>query len=156
MGRLTKSDGSGNWTLEDIAWSQLEIGQVITKEVWEKLYAALCKLRDYENTRLTPNEVVRVNDFEQSQAGHLLKKLNEEQAKHSWIPVTERLPENDAFVLLSFENFPLPMIGRYEFDEDGGGAWYLGDCDEYDTCVANDLFVNAWRLLPEKYEETCD
>ena len=45
----------------------------------------------------------------------------------------------------------LPAIGRYECDEDGGGAWYLGDCDEGDTCIANDLFVNAWMPLPEAY-----
>lgn len=68
-----------------------------------------------------------------------------------WIPVEERLPENSDYVLLSFDNFSLPRIGRYEMDEDGGGAWYLGDCDEEDTCVANDLFVNAWMPLPKPY-----
>ena len=31
-----------------------------------------------------------------------------------WIPVEERLPEDDNFVLMSFKNFTLPMIGRYE------------------------------------------
>lgn len=67
-----------------------------------------------------------------------------------WIPVEERLPENDDYILLSFENFPLPMIGRYEENE-AGGAFYLGDCNEEDTCSANDLFVNAWMELPEAY-----
>ncbi len=69
-----------------------------------------------------------------------------------WIPVEEHLPEDDNYILLSFANFSLPMVGRYEKDEEGSGAFYLGDCDEEDTCVANDLFVNAWQPLPEPYQ----
>lgn len=69
-----------------------------------------------------------------------------------WIPCSERLPENDNYILLSFENFSLPLVGRYEKDENGG-AFYVGDCDEDDTCLANDLFVNAWMQLPEPYKE---
>lgn len=71
-----------------------------------------------------------------------------------WIPVEWRLPENDNFILLSFDNFSIPMIGRYEKFEDGSGSFYLGDCDEGDTCMANDLFVNAWMSLPKPYGET--
>ena len=70
-----------------------------------------------------------------------------------WIPVTERLPENDDYVLMSFENFSLPLVGRYMDDEKLGGAWYLGDCFDEDTCLANDLFVNAWMPLPKPYRE---
>lgn len=67
-----------------------------------------------------------------------------------WIPVEERLPEDDRYILLSFENFSLPLVGRYEENEKGG-AFYIGDCDEEDTCASNDLFVNAWKPLPEPY-----
>lgn len=67
-----------------------------------------------------------------------------------WIPVEERLPEDNHFILLSFVNFDLPMIGRYETDKEGG-AFYLGDCDEEDTCISQDLLVNAWRPLPKPY-----
>lgn len=70
-----------------------------------------------------------------------------------WIPVTERLPENDSYVLMSFENFSLPLVGRYVGDEELGGAWYEGDCFGEDTCLANDLFVNAWMPLPKPYRE---
>lgn len=108
---------------------------------------------EYENIGLTPEDIVRLNDFEKSQIGILLAELGKERRKHQWIPVTERLPETDDYVLMSFENFSLPMVGRYECDEDGGGAWYLGDCGEGDTCVANGLFVNAWMPLPEAYRE---
>ena len=70
-----------------------------------------------------------------------------------WIPVTERVPENGDYVLMSFENFSLPLVGRYVDDEKLGGAWYLGDCFDEDTCLANDLFVNAWMPLPKPYRE---
>ena len=110
------------------------------------------RLSEYEDTGLTPEDVERVNDFERSETGKLLKVLGEERKKHRWIPVDERLPEDDNYVLMSFENFSLPAVGRYEKHEDGSGAWYLGDCDEEDTCVANDLFVNAWMKLPEQYK----
>lgn len=43
------------------------------------------------------------------------------------------------------------MVGRYESDGKGGGSYYIGDCDEEDTCIANDLFVNAWQPLPPRY-----
>lgn len=74
-------------------------------------------------------------------------------SESGWIPVTERVPENDDYVLMSFENFSLPLVGRYVDDEKLGGAWYLGDCFDEDTCLANDLFVNAWMPLPEPYRE---
>lgn len=86
-----------------------------------------------------------------AKAEQLLRQRN--RLKSGWIPVTERLPENDDYVLMSFENFSLPLVGRYVDDEKLGGAWYLGDCLDEDTCLANDLFVNAWMPLPEPYRE---
>lgn len=74
----------------------------------------------------------------------------EEQPKvGEWIPADEP-SRNNNYILLSFENFSLPMVGRYEDSEDGG-AYYLGDCDGEDRCLANDLFVNAWMPLPKPY-----
>lgn len=68
-----------------------------------------------------------------------------------WIPADEP-PKDDNYVLLSFENFSLPMVGRYESDGNGAGSYYIGDCDEEDTCIANDLYVNAWKPLPLRYQ----
>ena len=92
------------------------------------------RLAAYEDTGLTPEEV--------------------EQLKESrrWIPIEERLPEDDSYILLSFDNFDIPMIGRYEADSDGGGAFYLGDNNEQDTCISENLFVNAWMPLSEPYK----
>lgn len=54
MQRLTEKDELGNWCLKGVRWEQLRAGQVITKEVSERLYGALCKLKDYENTGGNP------------------------------------------------------------------------------------------------------
>lgn len=100
------------------------------------------RLAAYEDTGLTPEEIERLK------AGTILKAL-----KTEWIPVEERLPEDDNYILLSFENFSLPLVGRYEAGSDGGGAFYLGDCDEGDTCLSENLFVIAWMPLPEPYQK---
>lgn len=96
--RLTEKDDLGNWCLKGVRWEQLREGQVITKEVSERLYGALCKLKDYEDTGCSPDDVERLNDFTQSEAVKLVQKLNAEEKKHRWIPAEERLPEEDKWV----------------------------------------------------------
>ncbi len=147
MMRLTEKDELGNWCLKGVRWEQLREGQVITKEVSERLYGALCKLKDYEDTGCIPDGIADLVE-NYAKAMTLLAGQIEE---HSWIPVEERLPEEDEYVLMSFENFTLPIIGRYEKDNDGGGAWYAGDDDGCDTCSSQDLFVNAWMPLQKPY-----
>ena len=66
-----------------------------------------------------------------------------------WIPVTEKLPKPETYVLVSFSNFSLPIIGRYDENEEGG-AWFAGDEDE--PLVSQDMFVNAWMPLPKPYK----
>ena len=78
--------------------------------------------------------------------------LAEEEKTGGWIPVTERLPEDDKYIMISFENSTLPDIGRYEADKDGNGAFYPGDDEK--SYVEYDLFVNAWMPLPEPYRES--
>ena len=93
------------------------------------------RLARYENIGIDPDEIQKI-----------LRMGKRESPE--WIPVKKRLPKNTGYILLSFKNFSVPMIGRYEEDSEGG-AFYLGD--EMDTCVSQDLFVNAWRPLPEPY-----
>ena len=142
MKRLTECDKQGNWCLKGLPWEDLHEGQPMKKNTWEKVYGALCKLKDYENTDLSPEEVVRLDEFEDSNGQKWLLEI----AKHRWNPIEERLPSDDRYILRSFDNFSLPAVGRYE-----DGAFYLGDCDEQDTCVSNDLYVNAWMELPKAY-----
>lgn len=134
MNKLTEKDNQGNWALKGISWQQLSIGQKITKEVGEKLYGALHKLLDYEETGLNPDEVERLKD------------------KNRWIPLGEGLPEPDEYILISFANFDIPEIGRYKVDKEGSGAFYPGD--DNTSYAQFDLYVNAWRPLPRSYEES--
>ena len=62
----------------------------------------------------------------------------------------EELPGTDDYILMSFDNFSVPMVGRY--DECGtGGAFYVGDDEK--SCSSHGVFVNAWQPLPEPYRE---
>lgn len=89
MYRLTQKDDQGNWCLKGLPWEQLYVGQVITPEVSEKLYGALWKLMEYEDTGMTPEQVEELNTFDGSQAVRATAALQEEQRKHRWIPVAE-------------------------------------------------------------------
>jgi len=148
MKRLTVKSQNGRWQLAGVSWEALCEGQTITKEVSEKLYGALCKLKAYEDSGLSPDEVRELDDFDKTQTAHLLKKLAEEQRRHCWAS-PEEPPDEGNYVLLSFANFTLPEIGRYEEDKNGDGAYYLGDEDE--TCISQDLYVNGWMPLPKTY-----
>lgn len=75
----------------------------------------------------------------------------DDEKENGWIPVDERLPETDDYILLSFANYSIPLVGRYEEDKDGGGNFYVGD--DLISCLGNDLYVNAWMSLPKCYEE---
>lgn len=61
-GRLTESDELGNWGVKGLPWKNLYVGQTITREIHDKLYGCLCKLKDYENTGLSPEEVERLQE----------------------------------------------------------------------------------------------
>lgn len=77
-----------------------------------------------------------------------IKYIIRKHMNDGWIPVDDRLPEDDRYIFLSIENFTLPMIGRYEQDSEGG-AFYIGD--ERESCISQYLRVNAWRPIPEPY-----
>lgn len=130
MTRLTQKDEQGNWCLRGVSWDELNSGKISVKSR-EILYGALCKLKDYKDTGLNPDGVNNLMDLRE------------------WVPCSDP-PKTDEYVLLSFENFGLPLVGRYSKDE-AGGSYYIGDCDGDDTCISNNLFVNAWMPLPGQY-----
>lgn len=94
----------------------------------------VARLAEYEDTGLEPREVLQL-------------KKNAVR----WIPVTERLPDPESYILVSFENFSLPDIATYRVDEDGSGVFYPGD-EDY-TYLSAGVFVNAWMPLPKAYRE---
>ena len=63
--------------------------------------------------------------------------------------MTEKLPEPETYILVSFDNFTLPDIATYRVDDDGRGAFYQGD-EDY-TYLSVGFYVNAWMPLPEPY-----
>lgn len=70
-----------------------------------------------------------------------------------WIPITEQTPENEGYILVSFENYTGLSIARYE-EDDEGGRFYPGDDDEPYSKYG--IYVNAWMPLPEPYREVTD
>lgn len=70
-----------------------------------------------------------------------------------WIPITEEAPEDESYVLVSFENATMVDIARYE-EDDEGGSFYPGDDD--DPYSKYGIYVNAWMPLPEPYREVTD
>lgn len=60
MSRLTETDNEGNWWLIGLPWHDIFIGRVITEDTYEKLDDALCRLMQYEETGLSPEEVERL------------------------------------------------------------------------------------------------
>lgn len=85
------------------------------------------ELKPYEDTGLTPEQI---------------KKLKEE---NDWIPVEERLPEENGFYIATMDGKIVgqeePFVGLAEFED---GKW-IDDEDDY-KCVI------AWRPLPEPYQ----
>ncbi|MCC8164485.1 MAG: hypothetical protein LIO86_15300 [Lachnospiraceae bacterium] len=60
MKGLTEKREDGTWRLRGVSWEDIRPGTVLSMETHEKLYWALCKLRDYEDTGLSPDEVERM------------------------------------------------------------------------------------------------
>ena len=95
-----------------------------------------------------------VYDYEKGHNGAMHDAINiiEEETKaynSGWIPA-DNPPKDGNYVLLSFSNFSVLVVGRYEEDENGG-AYYVGDEDE--TLSSQGIFVNAWMPLPAPYRE---
>ena len=138
MKRLTQKDEQGNWCLKGVSWEQLHEGQVITKPLRERLYGALWKLMEYEDTGLAPEEI---------------KALNGKTSEHRWIPVEERLPEEEGKYLVTFaidEKVRLVGYGCCQKDILGnniGFGWY----DLYRGIYFSGKAFIAWQPLPEPY-----
>lgn len=57
MYRLIQKDTSGSWQVKGLPWAQLQAGETITEEARQILYGCLCKLKDYEDSGMTPEQL---------------------------------------------------------------------------------------------------
>lgn len=69
-----------------------------------------------------------------------------------WIPIEERLPEDGAYCIVSFENFSLVDVANFRVDDEGNSAFYPGDDEKSYTEYG--LFVNAWMPVPKQYKHS--
>ena len=137
MVRLTEKDVCGHWRLKGLPWKNLYTGTPITRETYEVLYGALCKLLVYEETGLTPEEIEMRTSCTM---GTPCEFQSSEIRKDGWIPVEERMPEDGTYLC----TFTGDLVGQEEpFTGMCGienGIWDEPDC------------VIAWQPLPEPYE----
>lgn len=127
------------------------------QEVFEKIIDGLDRRIEIQTELIqkTEDEMQKYGfqkALEAYQQTRLFIETIREDCNNGWIPVTERLPEDDKYIMVSFKNFTLPDIGRYEVDKDGNGAFYMGDEDK--SYASYDLYVNTWMPLPDPYRES--
>lgn len=163
MGRLTQKDDKGNWSLKNIPWGELFEGRRIGQKARWAIYEALCKLKDYEDTGLTPEKLQEMDEEYQK----LAKEVAGLREKERWIPCSERLPEEHESIFAKlkgtekwsnamFEKTSNEVNATIEF-EDGkravktlhtiDGRWNEGN-------RGLKFKVIAWRPLPEPYHES--
>lgn len=95
------------------------------------------RLAAYEDTDLTPQEIYSLK------TGTILKALRTE-----WIPVEERLPEEDDRVILCTVH---GIVKEGTYTERYGYAMRKGFFTE--TCFEELCDVTAWMPLPEPYQK---
>ncbi len=103
------------------------------REVMTRLRALAMIAKDKEQVTVSPDTVRALEDA--------VRFINRER----WVSVDEKYPDNDRYILLSFENFTVPQVGRYEDNN-----FFVGD--ETEPLIKQDLYVNAWKEI-EVYEE---
>ena len=127
-----------------------EVFENIIEKLEDKRKTAEQLIMENPHDELDRIQTQTAEDFVSAYNDAIETIMNEvEKYNSGWIPVEEELPETDKYILLSFSNFSIPCVGRYEEDENGG-AFYVGD--ETESCVKQDIFVNAWMNLPTPHQ----
>lgn len=145
MSRLTETDSKGNWALSGVAWKSLYAGQIITDGMWEKIYGALWKLMEYENTGFSPDQISDMCDLYDEKCEEL------EKANMHWIPVSDQIPDVEDLHDISIDH----CTGYLVQTRSGGMmiAHYIRVFgDTYFECRTLPIRdVVAWMPLPEPY-----
>ena len=75
MGRMTERDASGRWQAKGIPWENLRKGETMTEETSQILYGCLCKLKDYEDSGMDPDQVGSLKLEAEDMAAYVCDKL---------------------------------------------------------------------------------
>ena len=139
MNRLTKQDAY--WMGEEF-WTSAE--EPDDDEI-DKVYM---RLKAYEDTGLTPEEVEELHNFEKTNSYRLLKKLNAEERKNGWISVEEQLPEDDVMVLVTVSGIynALTFVDAIQIGAHDREGWFIDGYEKWDNPN-----VTVWMPLPEPY-----
>ena len=62
MARLTRKDKQGNWHMKGVPWERLRAGMELDKVTADRLYGALYKLMEYEDTGLEPENIAEIRE----------------------------------------------------------------------------------------------
>ena len=101
-------------------------------------------------------QIVRDKVIEPIKNGELVVK--EERPQGEWIPVSERLPDNETEVLFQYEYGQLMRVGYhihdstiypFGYEDENETGWY----DSEDNFICGSDEVIAWMPLPEPYKE---
>lgn len=130
MKRLTEKDKQGNWALKGVNWQQLRIGQPITKELQQKLYGALFKLIQYENTELSPEQVGNLRE------------------ENEWIPVGTAMPREYDSIFRKFKGTDkwLPAM----FEKTSGDIKLM-----YDNAYVPNTWTNGEMKVVDILQDLC-
>lgn len=105
---------------------------------------AIYILKDYSDFMLDQNGCPTSEGYFAVQKA--IKAL-ESKTEQAWIPVSERLPEDEQDVIVSFKTGGVHQ-GKY-FKDGSANPWYM----YRDKCRAWSNVVEAWMPLPEPYKE---
>lgn len=150
MNRLTEKNDNKIYTLKEMEWNPpLLVRSGCT--IFDVLYRAIQKLGAYEDTRLMPDELGKLNAETQEEARKMLEKvaklsekIEKAQERTRWIPMNDSFPTKaGSYLICTRDNYlGYRKIKLSYFDPKY--AW--DDVENYETVI-------AWMPLPEPYKE---
>lgn len=153
MERLTQRDNLGNWCVKGLPWKDTYVGSLITKNTEEKIHAAFCKLLEYEETGLSPEQVEELAELKNTVSKRFEKAITIDQIVNAFVdfydannPANERvamarlLTNEDVLEHQKLQELNIAKSPDYEgdgFDKEGNiiyDTWICPNCKtEYEV-----------------------